>query len=48
MEGIVLLAGQIGMVIVSFIGVASVMNWYHGGGKEDGSKSGSKMSSRNL
>lgn len=47
MEGIVLLAVQIGVVIVSFIGVSAAINWYHGGGKSN-DKSGHKMSGKNL
>ena len=50
MENLVLLVGKIGVVIASFIGVATVVNWYHSeGGKKDGGKSvGHSLPSKNT
>ncbi|MDC6267381.1 MULTISPECIES: hypothetical protein [Lysinibacillus] len=42
MSGIVVLLGQIGIALGGFIGMASVLNWYHGGGKQN-DKSNSKL-----
>ena len=43
MTGIVLLAGQLGIAIGGFIGMAGALDWYHKGGKKDG-----KSSNKNL
>jgi L-cysteine desulfidase len=48
MEEIILLAVQICGVIACFVGVASAMSWYHGGGKKDGKSSGRSLSGKNL
>lgn len=35
MSGIVVLVGQIGITLGGFVGIAKVLNWYHGGGKKN-------------
>lgn len=42
MSGIVVLLGQIGIALGGFIGMSSILNWYHRGGKKD-DKSNSKL-----
>ena len=40
MTGIILLTGQLGIVIGGFLGMSSVMNWYHTKEGKDNNKKG--------
>lgn len=48
MEGVILLSVQICVVIGGFIGVASVLSWYHGGGKKNDKSSSRSLSGKHL
>ncbi|MCL1696243.1 MULTISPECIES: hypothetical protein [unclassified Lysinibacillus] len=42
MSGIVILLGQVGIALGGFVGMSSILSWYHGGGKKN-DKSNSKL-----
>lgn len=49
MGGIVLLVGQIGVVVASFIGMSSVFTWYHGEGvKRDAKPKANAISNKSV
>lgn len=36
MTGVIILLGQLGIAAGGFVGMASIMNWYHKGGEKHG------------
>lgn len=43
MSGIVVLVGQIGIALGGFLGMSSLLSWYHGGGGKKNDKHNNKI-----